>query len=128
MADVLLRVHQSYLAALVPVLDGADDHVHAMAHITGGGIPGNLNRALPESLDAIVETATWEVPNTFRVLEHAGHVPREEMFRAFNMGVGMIAVATANGAEAIVASAAAAGVDAWRLGRVVPGSGRVTLS
>ena len=66
--------------------------------------------------------------NTFRVLECAGHVPREEMFRAFNLGVGMIAVATANGAEAIVASAAAAGVDAWRLGRVVPGSGRVTLS
>ena len=52
MADVLLRVHRSYLAALTPVLDGADDHVHAMAHITGGGIPGNLNRALPDSLDA----------------------------------------------------------------------------
>ena len=127
-ADVLLRIHQSYLAALLPVLDGADDHVHAMAHITGGGIPGNLNRALPDSLDAVVETATWEVPNTFRVLERAGHVPREEMFRAFNMGVGMIVVATATGAEAIVASAAAAGVDAWRLGRIEPGSGRVTLS
>jgi phosphoribosylformylglycinamidine cyclo-ligase len=127
-ADVLLRVHRSYLAALNPVLDGADDHVHAMAHITGGGIPGNLNRALPDSLDAVVETATWEVPNAFRVLEHAGAVPRDEMFRAFNMGVGMIVVTTANGADAVVASAAAAGVNAWRLGRVQPGSGRVTLS
>jgi phosphoribosylformylglycinamidine cyclo-ligase len=130
-ADVLLRVHRSYLASLVPVLGasvGADDHIHAMAHITGGGIPGNLNRALPDTLDAVVETATWEVPNAFRVLEHAGHVPRDEMFRAFNMGVGMIVVATATGAEAIVASAAAAGVDAWRLGQVKPGSGRVTLS
>ena len=129
-ADVLLRVHQSYLAALVPVLDadGADGHVHAMAHITGGGIPGNLNRALPDNLDAIVETATWEVPNAFQVLERAGAVPRDEMFRAFNMGVGMIVVATANGAGAIVASAAAAGMNAWQLGRVQPGSGRVIFS
>jgi phosphoribosylformylglycinamidine cyclo-ligase len=129
-ADVLLRVHQSYLAALVPVLDadGADDHVHAMAHITGGGIPGNLNRALPDDLDAIVETATWEVPNAFQVLERAGAVPRDEMFRAFNMGVGMVVVATASGADAIVASAAAAGIHAWQLGRVQPGSGRVILS
>jgi len=127
-ADVLLRVHRSYLSALVPVLDGADDHVHAMAHITGGGIPGNLNRALPDSLDAVVETATWEVPNAFQVLERAGEVPRDEMFRAFNMGVGMIVVTTANGVDAVVASAAAAGVNAWRLGRVQPGSGRVTLS
>jgi phosphoribosylformylglycinamidine cyclo-ligase len=130
-ADVLLRVHQSYLAALTPVLEqsvGADGHVHAMAHITGGGIPGNLNRALPDSVDAVVETSTWEVPNAFRVLERAGAVPREEMFRAFNMGVGMIVVTSATGADAVVASAAAAGVNAWRLGRVQPGSGRVTLS
>jgi phosphoribosylformylglycinamidine cyclo-ligase len=130
-ADVLLRVHRSYLAALLPVLDGANganDHVHAMAHITGGGIPGNLNRALPDSLDAIVETATWEVPNAFQVLERAGQVSRDEMFRAFNMGVGMIVVTSASGAGAMVASAAAAGVNAWRLGRVQPGSGRVTLS
>jgi len=127
-ADVFLRVHQSYLASLLPVLDGAEDHVHAMAHITGGGIPGNLNRALPDSLDAVVDTATWEVPNALRVLERAGQVPRDEMFRAFNMGVGMIVVSSASGADAIVASAAAAGVNAWPLGRVVPGSGRVTLS
>ena len=99
-----------------------------MAHITGGGIPGNLNRALPDSLDAVVETATWEVPNAFRVLERAGEVPRDEMFRAFNMGVGMIVVTTTTGADAVIASAAVAGVNAWRLGRVVPGSGRVTLS
>ena len=127
-ADVLLRVHQSYLASLVPVLDGGDDHVHAMAHITGGGIPGNLNRALPNTLDAIVETATWEVPNTFRVLEHAGHVPREEMFRAFNMGVGMVVVTDASSADAIVQSANAAGTAAWRLGTIVPGSGQVNLT
>jgi phosphoribosylformylglycinamidine cyclo-ligase len=127
-ADVLLRVHQSYLAALTPVLDGADDHVHAMAHITGGGIPGNLNRALPDSVDAVVETSTWEVPNAFRGLERAGAVPRDEMFRAFNMGVGMIVVTSTVGADAVVANAAAAGVNAWRLGRVQPGSGRVTLS
>ncbi|MFY7922583.1 MAG: phosphoribosylformylglycinamidine cyclo-ligase, partial [Gemmatimonas sp.] len=58
-ADVMLKVHRSYLQCLKPVLG----HIHAMAHITGGGLPGNLNRALPETLDADVDTATWTIPN-----------------------------------------------------------------
>jgi phosphoribosylformylglycinamidine cyclo-ligase len=128
-ADVLLRVHRSYLAALVPVLgqDGADGHVHAMAHITGGGIPGNLNRALTDAVDAVVETSSWEVPNAFQVLERAGQVSRDEMFRAFNMGVGMIVVCAASGADAVIASAAAACVNAWRIGRIQPCWGSVSL-
>ena len=123
-ADVLLTVHRSYLAALWPVVD----HIHGMAHITGGGIPGNLVRTLPGNLDAVVHTASWTVPNLFRVLEDAGDVAREEMFRAFNMGVGMIVVAGADSVDHIIASARAAGVHGWTLGRVVAGSGRVNLT
>jgi phosphoribosylformylglycinamidine cyclo-ligase len=123
-ADVLLTVHRSYLAALSPVVD----HIHAMAHITGGGIPGNLNRVLPDSLDAVVECASWTVPNVFRVLEHAGEVARDEMFRAFNMGVGMIVIVGPDSADTVLASARAAGVPGWTLGRVVAGSGRVLLN
>ena len=123
-ADVLLRVHRSYLAALAPVLDV----VHAMAHITGGGLPGNLNRALPDTLDAVVDTGSWTVPNEFLVLERAGQVARDEMYRAFNMGVGMVVVTDAASAGRVLASARAAGVDGWTLGRVVRGSGKVILS
>jgi len=122
-ADVLLRVHRSYLAALRPVLQ----RVHAMAHITGGGLPGNLNRALPADLDAIVELSSWDVPNAFRVLERAGNVVREEMFRAFNMGVGMVVICAAADAEAVIESAGASNVPAWLLGEVRAGSGVVVL-
>jgi phosphoribosylformylglycinamidine cyclo-ligase len=123
-ADVLLTVHRSYLAALWPVVD----HIHGMAHITGGGIPGNLVRTLPRNLDAVVETASWRVPNLFRVLEEAGDVAREEMFRAFNMGVGMIVATGADSVDRVIASARAAGVRGWALGRVTAGSGCVNLT
>ncbi len=122
-ADVLLRVHRSYLAALAPVLG----RVHAAAHITGGGIPGNLNRALPDDADAVVDLRTWTIPSAFAALERSGDVPRDEMFRAFNMGVGMIVVADPADVEALVASARAAGVRAWRVGHVRPGGGAVVL-
>jgi phosphoribosylformylglycinamidine cyclo-ligase len=123
-ADVLLRVHRSYLNVMKPVLD----HVHAMAHITGGGLPGNLDRVLPATMDAAVDTGTWTVPNTFAVLEEAGEVARAEMFRAFNMGVGMVVITDAEGAAAVCRSAAEQGVGAWEMGRVVPGSGIVKLT
>ena len=123
-ADVLLQIHRSYLPALQPVLG----EIHAMAHITGGGLPGNLDRALPENADAIVDTASWTIPNVFQVLERAGGVARDEMFRAFNMGVGMVVITDARATDTVMASARSAGVDAWQLGRVVPGSGKVSLA
>ena len=122
-ADVLLRVHRSYLETLRPVLG----LIHAMAHITGGGLPGNLNRALPDSLDAVVDAGSWEIPNVFRVLESAGGVERAEMYRAFNMGVGMVAVTDEAGAEATLARASVTGITAWRLGHVVRGTGTVII-
>ena len=101
--------------------------VHALAHITGGGLPGNLNRALSPTLDAAVDCTTWTLPNVYRVLEEAGRVERAEMFRAFNMGVGAVVVAAPDDVEAVLESAASASVRAWRLGSVVPGQGRVQL-
>ena len=122
-AETLLRVHRSYLAALRPVLP----KVHALAHITGGGIPGNLNRVIPVDLDATVDARSWDVPSLFRVLEDAGRVPRDEMFRAFNMGVGMIVVCPEPAANDVISSARAVGIDAWRAGQTTAGSGRVHL-
>jgi phosphoribosylformylglycinamidine cyclo-ligase len=123
-AEVLLRVHRSYLAALRPVLGT----VHAMAHITGGGIPGNLNRVLPSDVDAVVRTNSWTIPNEFLQLEKAGEVARDEMLRAFNMGVGMIVLADASAADSVIAHAAAAGVPAWVLGETRRGTGAVIFA
>ncbi|MHB1297686.1 MAG: phosphoribosylformylglycinamidine cyclo-ligase [Gemmatimonadaceae bacterium] len=122
-ADVLLAVHRSYL----PVLGDVLPRIHAMAHITGGGIPGNLDRALPSHLDAVVETSAWQVPSVFQVLQEAGGVETAEMFRAFNQGVGMIVITDESGAAAVRDLAGRAGVDNWIIGHIRPGSGRVHL-
>ena len=123
-ADVLLAVHRSYLNVMRPVLG----HAHAMAHITGGGIPGNLDRSLPPTLDAVVWTDSWDVPAVFRVLQEAGGVSDAEMYRAFNMGAGMIVATDEAGAAAISASASQAGVPAWQIGLLTRGSGQVKLT
>lgn len=122
--DVLLEIHRSYFPALRPVLS----RVHGMAHITGGGLPGNLNRTLPSGLDAVVNTASWQVPNLFEQLQRAGGVERHEMFRTFNMGVGMVVIAADASAEDLIAAGAAHGIRAWRMGDVAPGSGQVVLT
>jgi phosphoribosylformylglycinamidine cyclo-ligase len=123
-SDVMLAIHRSYLPALRPVLG----RVRAMAHITGGGLPGNLNRALPPTLDAVVETKTWTVPNLFAQLGRSGGVELPEMYRTFNMGVGMVVIAAESEVAPVIDAAAAAGVRAWRLGTVRPGTGQVLLT
>ncbi len=122
-ADVLLAVHRSYFNCLDPLLSD----VKALAHITGGGLPGNLDRILPERCDAVVETSTWTIPHVFRVLGDAGSVAREEMFRTFNMGVGMVVVTAPDKADNVMRELVGGGCEPWVLGEVKPGSGRVRL-
>ena len=123
-ADVLLTVHRSYLSVLKPVMSD----VHAAAHITGGGLLENLDRALPKTLDAVVDLSSWDVPHPFLVLKEAGGVVRDEMFRAFNMGVGMVVITDQSGAARVLASAVAQGIAAWTMGSIVPGTGLVQLT
>ena len=123
-ADVLLAEHRSYLPALKPVLD----RIHAMAHITGGGLPGNLDRALPQTLNALIDLSSWETPNVFRVLMEAGAVEPAEMYRTFNMGVGMVVVCAPSDVDAVLSAAAGAGEPGWILGSLKPGTGAVILS
>ena len=123
-AEVLLGEHRSYLRALKPVVD----RLHALAHITGGGLPGNLDRALPPGVDAVVDTSSWKVPNVFRVLMEAGSVEPPEMFRTFNMGVGMVAICAPSDVDAVLSAAASAGVAGWILGSLKQGTGAVILS
>lgn len=122
-ADVLLEVHRSYLTPLMPLLEAG--RIHGLAHITGGGIPGNLPRVLPEGLGARVDRSSWRPPALFRVLERAGGVDHDEMYRVFNMGVGMIAVVAADAAADVMAELEAAGERPWVLGRIEAGEGVV---
>jgi len=122
--EVLLRIHRSYLPVLRPILG----KIHGMAHITGGGLPGNVNRVLPDTLDAAIDGSSWTVPNLFLQLELAGQVSRSEMYRTFNMGVGMVVITDEAGAGAVEAAARSANVDAWRLGRTVRGTGQVRIT
>ncbi len=119
--EELLAVHRSYLGALSgPLRAGM---IRGLAHVTGGGIPGNLPRILPEGLGAEVDRSSWEVPAVFRTLQEGGGVGEEEMDRVFNMGVGMIAVVNPSDAGAVEAAAAEAGVPSWALGSIVAGRG-----
>jgi phosphoribosylformylglycinamidine cyclo-ligase len=89
-ADALLAPHRSYLRVTRPLLER--NLVKGMAHITGGGITENLPRILPEGCEAALCRGTWVVPELFKLLQRAGDIPEDEMFRAFNMGIGLIIV------------------------------------
>ena len=115
--QVLLAVHRSYATAVRPVLDD----IHALAHVTGGGIAGNLVRVLPPGVEAVVDAGSWPWPPLFRVLMRFGQVRRDEMRRVFNLGVGMIAVVARDDVEAVIRAAERAHVQAWIIGEIRPG-------
>jgi phosphoribosylformylglycinamidine cyclo-ligase len=123
-SEVLLDVHRSYAVAVTPVLA----RVHALAHVTGGGIPGNLVRVLPEGCQAAVDAGAWPWPTVFRVLMRAGKVSLSEMRRVFNLGVGMIAVAARDDVEAVCRAAERAKVGTWLIGEVQAGARGVRFS
>ncbi|MGD1034306.1 MAG: phosphoribosylformylglycinamidine cyclo-ligase [Candidatus Dormibacteria bacterium] len=113
--DLLLEPHRSYLAAIRELR--ARVEVRGLAHITGGGLLGNVPRILPAGTAARIDRAAWEVPALFSALEAVGGVQPEEMWRTFNMGIGMVVVVPA--ALAGAAGASAAGLPLLRLGEIV---------
>jgi phosphoribosylformylglycinamidine cyclo-ligase len=119
--DALLAVHRSYSTSLRPLLD--QDLIHGLAHITGGGIPGNLPRIFTQGQGARIDPHSWEVPALFRVLQEGGRVATDEMFRVFNMGVGMIVITAPENADSVANDLAAAGEMSWILGEVMDREG-----
>ena len=117
-AEALLAVHRSYYRSVAPVLHG----MHGIAHITGGGIPGNLVRILPESCSATVDPDAWELPPLFTTLQQAGQISTEEMREVFNLGVGLIAVLPPDAVAAARNAASAQGVPTWVMGEIKSGS------
>ncbi|WP_371782387.1 phosphoribosylformylglycinamidine cyclo-ligase [Streptosporangium subroseum] len=98
--------------------------VHAYAHITGGGLAGNLSRSLPETLDALLDRSSWTPPAVFDVLAGHGKVAQADMDRTFNLGVGMTAIVPADAVEPALALLKGRNLPAWVLGEIVPGSGQ----
>jgi len=121
--DVLLEPHRSYLRSIQPLLD----RLHAMAHITGGGIPGNLDRVIPPGLCAHVERAAWQLPHEFRMVQELGSITDDELLHTFNCGLGMILVVAVEHASAIGRVIVDQGLGGWRIGEVRRGVERVAI-
>jgi phosphoribosylformylglycinamidine cyclo-ligase len=121
--QALLAPHRSYLAALEPLLERGK--VRALAHITGGGFPGNVPRVLPAGLGARIRTSAWEVPPLFRLIRRAGRVPTDEMYRTFNMGIGMVVVVAPGDLHEVEHSLERRGETSFVIGQVERGAGVV---
>lgn len=123
--EELLKPHRYYGPAVAAARAAGD--VRGMAHVTGGGIPGNLVRVLPEGLRAEVSKSAWSVPAVFRALVSAGRVPETEAYEVWNMGIGLVLVTRGAEADAVARALGAAGHEARRIGEVRPGRREVRL-
>jgi phosphoribosylformylglycinamidine cyclo-ligase len=99
-AEAFLQIHRSYYPVLKNHLQ--PQIMHGMAHITGGGLPGNVKRIIPDGLKAVIDPATWKIPAIFAFLQKQGNVQISEMFRVFNMGIGFTAVVPSAYAEQLI--------------------------
>jgi phosphoribosylformylglycinamidine cyclo-ligase len=126
-ADALLAPTRLYPRAVLAVLRhyGTKKVVHGMAHITGGGIPGNVPRVIPKGLHAQVDRKTWPVPPLFGWLQKAGDVPEAEMGNVFNMGIGFVMIVSPYYADHIAAILEKTGETVYRIGKIVRGAGEV---
>lgn len=121
----LLKVHRCYAPSVLPVL--RKFKVKGMAHITGGGIQGNLCRILPENCDAQIHTDAWKVPAIFRLIQREGNIEEKEMFKVFNMGIGLVLVVSKNEVGKISSQLSSLGEVVFSIGEITSGKGQVIL-
>ena len=126
LAEELLEPSVIYAPAVRTLLDAVD--VHAIAHITGGGMPGNLPRVLPKGVDAVVDESTWEAPRIFGEIQRHGGISDDEMRGVFNLGIGMVVVVAEDDAYTALDVLRAAGRRAVRIGAVERGRGTLRYS
>jgi phosphoribosylformylglycinamidine cyclo-ligase len=127
LGEELLVPSVIYVAATTQIRRELAGALHAAAHITGGGIVGNVVRALPDNMDAIIEMDSFETPEIFFEIQRRGAISSAEMVRVFNCGLGMCLLVDPDGADAVVALARSAGVGASVVGQVVAGTRKVQL-
>jgi len=129
LGDVLLEPTRIYVRSVVKLLSRykVKQVVHGMAHITGGGLVGNIPRVLPTNCNAVIRKAGWTVPGIFGCLQEKGPVEEEEMFRVFNMGIGFVLIVAEDFADSIKKKLTRYGERVFKIGRVTTGSGKVIL-
>jgi len=119
LGDALLAPTRIYVKTIHQLLTKFD--IHAMAHITGGGLLENIPRVLPENTQAVIDENSWQLPQVFQWLQENGNVELTEMYRTFNCGVGMVLIASADEADAIISALKQNDETAWALGTVETG-------
>lgn len=119
LGEELLTSHRCYLRELEPWLPG----IKGLAHITGGGLAGNLSRILPPGTAARIRKGSWTVPPIFALVQRAGTIAEEEMFRVFNMGIGMVAVLASQDAQGFLAAVP----GSFAIGKIVSGDRQVII-
>ena len=122
LGEALLAPTRIYVKPLLNLLRGEFD-IHALAHITGGGLPENLPRVLPSDTRARVDLASWKRPAVFRWLQRQGNIEEQELLRTFNCGVGMVLTLPDEQTDRAIEQLNGAGESAWRLGRIEAASG-----
>jgi phosphoribosylformylglycinamidine cyclo-ligase len=129
LGQVLLEPTRIYAKPIVNLLRQykVKRPIGGMSHITGGGLPGNVNRCLPGDVDARINLKSWTVPPIFGFLQKHGRVADDEMFRVFNMGVGYVVIVRPHFADAVADRLTRSGQTVWTLGEVTRGTGQVTL-
>jgi phosphoribosylformylglycinamidine cyclo-ligase len=116
LARALLEPTRIYVKPVLNLLKAVP--VHALAHITGGGLSGNISRVIPDGLCAIIDRATWELPDIFKWIQKNGNITDDEMLCTFNCGMGMVVVVAANDAPAVVKNLQDQGEKVWLAGRI----------
>jgi len=122
LGEELLKPTRIYVRLILKLVQ--EFSISAIAHITGGGIPGNLSRVMPSGCKAIVERKSWEIPAIFGFLQKRGGIPEEEMWRTFNNGIGMVLVVRPRDVDAVVESVHELGERSFHIGEIVQGDGR----
>jgi len=127
--EVLLTPTRIYVRSVVRILGHykVKQIVHAMVHITGSGLVGNIPRVLPTDCDAVISRSAWQIPPIFDFLQKNGPVEQEEMFRVFNMGIGFILIISPDFADSIIRQLARTGETVYNLGTITRGSGKVII-
>jgi phosphoribosylformylglycinamidine cyclo-ligase len=125
-AEVLLQPSIIYAPAVINLLARAKPH--GLAHITGGGLPGNIVRVLPEGSRAVIDRSTWEIPHVFNVLQKLGSVPTSEMFRTFNMGIGFAIIVAPDDVDPTLRAMETSEMDAAVIGTIESGVRGVELA
>lgn len=129
LGDVLLEPTRIYVRPIVKLLAQykVKRIVHAMAHITGGGLVGNIPRVLPKDCNAAIKKSSWPVPKIFTFLQAKGPVEEDEMFRVFNMGIGFVLIVAEDFGNSIAKKLTKYGEQVYRIGRITTGTGKVIL-